>query len=181
MPTHINIRNQELTDSFEGVQAYQRLAEHYGIDDIFQDAGGKMLQILVRLGLDISPGRAGPDARDRSGNLYEIKTLDESKSNSSSFTTNHHLTRATIEQYRKRKWIFGIYHGIELMELYMVNASDLEVYFSHWEERLDKGKSHINNPKIPLRLVREVGELAYSRDVVPDWMINKVEKSSAAK
>lgn len=181
MPTHINIRNQELIDSFEGIQAYQELANHYGIDDIFQDAGGKMLQILVRLGLDISPGRAGPDARDRTGNVYEIKTLDTSKSNATSFTTNHHLTKHTIEHYRKRRWIFGIYEGIELIELYIVNAEDIEKHFSNWEKKLTEGKSHINNPKIPLKLVREKGLLAYSKDVVPDWMVDKVNKSYNAK
>lgn len=177
MPSHINIRNRELYTSFEGVLAYQKLAEQYGIKDIFQDAGGKMVQILIQLGLDLCPERKGPDAKDRSGNFYEIKTLDINN-RSKAFTTNHHLTENTVESYRERKWVFGVYNHIELMELYLVDPEELEQYFETWLSRLEvSGRNHLNNPTIPLKFVRNHGKLAYSKEVVPEWMVAAVENS----
>lgn len=35
----------------------QALADEYGIPDIFQDGGGKLLQILIRLSAQNVPGR----------------------------------------------------------------------------------------------------------------------------
>lgn len=46
----------------------QQLANEYGINDIFQDNGGKVFQVLILLGLRISPGREGNDAIDAEGN-----------------------------------------------------------------------------------------------------------------
>jgi len=43
------------------------LASVHGIDDIFQDNGGKILQILLYTGLTILPGREGNDAQDENG------------------------------------------------------------------------------------------------------------------
>ncbi len=40
-------------------QDLQDLATKYGINDIFQDNGGKVLQSLIILGLKLSPGREG--------------------------------------------------------------------------------------------------------------------------
>jgi len=47
------------------IQRYQDLAEKHGIDDIFQDNGGKLLQVLLLLGLQDIPGREGNDAIDK--------------------------------------------------------------------------------------------------------------------
>ena len=77
-----NLREAELAQHWPSIQALQSLAEHYGIKDIFQDAGGKMLQIAIRVGVDLSPERNGPDATDRLGNEYEIKTTDISRTKS---------------------------------------------------------------------------------------------------
>jgi len=43
-------------------QELQDLATKYGIADIFQDNGGKVLQTLIVLGLKSKPGREGNDA-----------------------------------------------------------------------------------------------------------------------
>lgn len=37
----------------------------------------------------------------------------------------------------------------------------LEPIFRHWEDQLDDGRSHINNPKIPVKFVRENGLKVY--------------------
>jgi len=41
----------------------------------FQDNGGKVLQVLILLGLRISSGREGNDAIDAEDNEYELKQL----------------------------------------------------------------------------------------------------------
>jgi hypothetical protein len=38
------------------IRKLQKLASKHGIDDIFQDNGGKILQILLLTGLTILPG-----------------------------------------------------------------------------------------------------------------------------
>lgn len=172
MPTHLNLRYAEIESIWPGVEALQQLADQYGIVDVFQDAGGKMLQLAVATGLDLVPGRMGPDAKDRMGNLYEIKTTDLSGRKQGGFTTNHHLTNDTILRYRQRRWVFAMYDRITLMEAYLVEGADLEAVFQKWEHTL-RVKTHINNPKIPVDLVREVGTVMYMKDVAPDWMEGK--------
>ena len=154
MPTHMNLRYAEIESVWEGVEKAQRLADQYGIPDIFQDAGGKMLQLAVATGLDIVGGRTGADASDRIG-----------------FTTNHHLTHDTIARYRTRRWVFAMYNRITLMEAYLVEAADLEPVFKKWEHTL-RSKDHINNPKIPASYVRDAGQVMYLKDVAPEWAIS---------
>ena len=178
MPTHVDLRHREIQDLMPGIEKFQELAEAYGIPDIFQDAGGKMLQLLVAVGLDHSPGRMGADAKDRLGNEYEIKTIDISTGNTYGFSTNHHIKVDTIRKYRERTWVFAIYDRITLLEVYLVKAEDLEDYFGDWETRLKLGRSHINNPKIAIGHVRRVGEPAYIKDKPASWMVDLVDKDS---
>lgn len=150
-----------LQSAFEGIQEMQQLANEYGITDIFQDNGGKVLQVLILLGLRISPGREGNDAIDVEGNEYELKTINRSLNRSAGVTTHHHLNKDILRKYRSiEAWYIAIYEGIELMKIYKVSSSTLEVKFKEWEARLEKQDS-INNPKIPMKLVRQ-GELVYA-------------------
>ncbi len=48
-----------LDDLFPSIQRYQDLATQHGINDIFQDNGGKILQVLLVTGLTVIPGREG--------------------------------------------------------------------------------------------------------------------------
>lgn len=80
---------ERLQAGLEAIQELQHLANEYGINDIFQDNGGKVLQVLILLGLRISPGREGNDAMDAQGNEYELKTINRLLSRS--VTTHHHL------------------------------------------------------------------------------------------
>lgn len=174
MPTHLNLRYAEIENLWPGVEALQNLANHYDIPDIFQDAGGKMLQLAIATGLDVVPGRTGPDAKDRLGNLYEVKTVDLSHRKNPGFTTNHHLTHATIDRYRKRRWVFAMYDRITLREAYLIEPSDLEPVFAKWENTL-KTRNHINNPKIPSDFIRQAGTVMYMKDVAPSWIKNTPE------
>lgn len=167
---------KKLNDLFKYIREYQQCAEEwYGINDIFQDNGGKLFQVLLITQLqNITESREGNDARDENGNEYELKSLNINLTKS--FSTNHHINRHIIEKYRKVDWIFAVYEGIELIEIYQLKPGNLEVFYRLWEEKLDRDlaeaiknndsqetidRIHINNPKIPLKYVRENGILLY--------------------
>ena len=146
----------ELERLFPYIQEYQSLASEHGIDDIFQDNGGKILQVLLTTGLKILPGREGNDAVDDDGNEYELKSVNVLLTKS--FSTHHHMNPVIIEKYRKVDWIFAVYKGIELQEILLLKPEDLEVYYDKWEKKwYADGEKDINNPKIPLKFVRAVG------------------------
>lgn len=154
---------ERLQSAFDGIREMQQLANEYGITDIFQDNGGKVLQVLILLGLRISPGREGNDAIDAEGNEYELKTINVSLNKNAGVTTHHHLNKEILRKYRSvQAWYIAIYEGIELREIYKVPQSILEVKFKEWEAKLEKQDS-INNPKIPMKLVRQ-GERVYPKD-----------------
>ena len=140
------------------IREYQALATKHGIDDIFQDNGGKLLQVLLITGLRILQGRLGNDAVDENGVEYELKSVNADLT--SSFSTHHHLNPTILEKYRETEWIFAIYNNIELISIYHVSPIDLEFpYFNRWEEQWNATGRDINNPKIPVRFVQAHGNL----------------------
>lgn len=147
---------------FPHIREYQRLATEHGINDIFQDNGGKLLQLLLVTGLQISPGREGNDAVDTDGKEYELKTVNVLLTKS--FSTHHHCNPTIINKYRQVAWYFAVYRGIELQEIYRMSPQQLETrFFTPWETKWQQsGGKDINNPKIPVRFVRENGYLVYT-------------------
>jgi hypothetical protein len=142
------------------IREFQALASEHGIDDVFQDNGGKLLQLVLTMDLVVSPGRGGADAVDRLGRSYELKSLNIDLS--SSFTTHHHLNTAVLANYRKIGWLFAMYRGIELSAIYSMEAFQLEPLFQKWEAQLQTSSSgHLNNPKIPAHFVMANGVLIY--------------------
>ncbi len=152
-----------LERALQACQELQDLATKYGINDIFQDNGGKVLQTLIILGLKVKPGREGNDAIDDEGNEYELKTLNVALGVSRGVTTHHHLNLGILAKYRAvRAWYIALYNGITLQQIYRLAPADLEPVFGQWEQRLRAtGDAPINNPKIPIRFVREYGTLVY--------------------
>jgi hypothetical protein len=147
---------------FPGLRLYQELAVKHGIPDIFQDNGGKILQVCLMLGLTVLKPREGNDAVDQEGNEYELKTVNLLRTDQ--FTTHHHLNPIIIKKYRKVDWIFATYEAIELKEIYRLTPRAMEYWFSRWEKKWHAdGRRDINNPKVPLGYVREHGKLLYSR------------------
>jgi hypothetical protein len=143
------------------VRRLQTLASKHGIDDIFQDNGGKILQVLLCTGLTILPGREGNDARDASGREYELKSVNIHLTKS--FSTHHHMNPHIIAKYRQVDWIFAVYDGIELKEIYKLTPAQLEPYFKKWAKKwVADGNKDINNPKIPLKFVRDTGQRVFS-------------------
>jgi hypothetical protein len=145
---------------FPYIRQYQELATRHGIDDIFQDNGGKLLQLLLITGLKILPGREGNDAVDPSGREYELKSVNVDLTQS--FSTHHHMNPGIIAKYRLVDWIFAIYRGIELQSVYRMRPDTLEPFFSRWENKwYTAGGKDINNPKIPVKFVEFSGELVF--------------------
>jgi hypothetical protein len=146
-----------------GIREYQLLADEHGINDIFQDNGGKLLQVLLITNLKILPGRERNDAIDEHGNEYELKSVNINLTKS--FSTHHHMNPSIIKKYRKVSWVFAVYEGIELIEIYKLTPSQLAPYYKKWETKWHAdGKKDINNPKIPLSFVSNQGELLYKRN-----------------
>jgi hypothetical protein len=150
-----------LDELFPAIRRYQELASKHGIGDIFQDNGGKLLQVLLITGLQVIGSREGNDAKDADGNEYELKSVNALLTKS--FSTHHHMNPTIIAKYRKVDWIFAVYEGIELQAIYHLKPAQLELYFSKWEEKwhADGGKD-INNPKVPLKFVTEKGTLFFA-------------------
>jgi len=159
---------KKLQALFPYVRQYQQLAEKHGIGDIFQDNGGKLLQTLLILNMQGLGCREGNDCRDAQGNEYELKSVNALLTQG--ISTHHHLNPVILQKYRAVKaWIFSVYEGIELVEMWRVETAALEPWF-HKQERKwhDDGRKDINNPKIPLKFVRQVGKLVYQTPQVKD-------------
>ena len=161
---------RRLLEIWPAIQQYQNLATKHGIDDIFQDNGGKLLQVLLLLNLKILPGREGNDAVDASGREYELKSVNIELTHG--FSTHHHMNPIIIAKYRQVPWVFAVYRDIALQTVYLLEPTDLEFYFAKWEQkwRADGGKD-INNPKIPIKYVIEHGKLIHG--TAPDLSIKR--------
>ena len=142
------------------VEQYQALARQHGIDDIFQDNGGKILQVLLLLNLKVLPGREGNDAVDEAGQEYEMKSVNIALTRG--FSTHHHMNPGIVAKYRMVPWIFAIYRNITLESVYIVDQKRMEYWYTKWNEKwnFDGGKD-INNPKIPVSYVIKNGILKY--------------------
>ena len=165
--TVVNIETtvqQRLQYSLQAIREMQHLGDEYGIKDIFQDNGGKVLQVCILLGLRVATRREGNDAFDNDGNEYELKTVNRSLAKNRGITTHHHLNKIILQKYRAVKaWYIAIYEGIELVEIYRVEPHILEPLFQKWETEIETRQIALNNPKIPIRYVLQ-GSRVYSRD-----------------
>ncbi|WP_155639579.1 restriction endonuclease [Burkholderia multivorans] len=149
-----------LLELWPAVEEYQFLAARHGIYDIFQDNGGKLLQVLLLLNLRILPGREGNDAVDATGQEYELKSVNIELTKG--FSTHHHMNPAIIAKYRQVPWIFAVYRHITLQAVYLLRPLDLEPYYQKWEQKWhNDGGKDINNPKIPVAHVVQHGTLLH--------------------
>lgn len=163
---------EELEKLLPEVRKMQALAEKHGIRDIFLDNGGKVLQLLLLLGLIQLKGRTGNDAEDPAGKQYELKTLNINNS-SKAFTSNHHLTSDILKKYEDAEWIFAVYDGIEISSVYRANKRELQYFFDLWHRMYEHMNQAINNPKIPLWYIIDNCELIYGSK--PTYRFTKKE------
>lgn len=168
---------ERLERCWQELHSLQDLAKEFGIQDIFQDNGAKILQQLVYLKFKALPGREGNDAVSDSKIEWEMKSINLD-TQATGFSTNHHTNHEIINKYKKVPWTFAIYHGIRLSEIYIVLPSQMQNIYRNWEERLKSKKmTHLNNPKIPVKWVRDNGIKIYPYDksnpVNPDEVASK--------
>lgn len=161
-----HVDKAELDSLFPHLRTLQKLATKHGIRDIFQDNGGKYLQLALVTGLKLLTSREGNDAIDEAGREYELKTLNADVV--TSFTTHHHLNPAILAKYRQVDWVFAVYRSIELEAVYYMPVERLERLFTAWEAKWYKEKKDINNPKIPLKFVLEHGQRIFPADQEPN-------------
>lgn len=153
---------KEFEALYPAIERLQELAQRHGINDIFQDNGGKLLQVLLTTGLTVIPGREGNDAKGNDGKEYELKSVNTLLTKS--FSTHHHMNPTIIKKYRAVDWIFAVYEGIKICGIYRMTPAMLEPFYEKWEKKWhDDGEKDINNPKIPLSYVLEHGELIYKK------------------
>ena len=152
----------ELARLYPYLEQYQQLALKHKIADIFQDNGGKYVELQIILGLTTNGKRMGNDATDKNGKEYEIKTVNIN--GKPEFTTHHHLKQVIIDKYRKVSWFFAIYKGIKLLAIYRVDPDGMEKHYLKWEAKLNGGADHINNTKIAVRAVMNDGVLVWDRE-----------------
>ncbi|MGC8560331.1 MAG: helix-turn-helix domain-containing protein [Phycisphaerae bacterium] len=162
-----------LQNLFPFIRQYQDLASKHGIHDIFQDNGGKLLQTLLILRMEGLGRREGNDCHDADGNEYELKSVNISLTKL--ISTHHHLNPEIIKKYRKVKaWYFSVYRGIELVEILRVETRALEKWFKAQEKKWHESNGRdLNNPKIPLSLVQQVGTTVFKNND------NKIRRDSA--
>jgi hypothetical protein len=149
----------------------QEAATAHRIHNVFDDGGYKELILLTLFNLH-KLSREGDDAEDDQGRRYEIKTVARMSSAglrkaSLSVTTEHTLTQTNIDRYRKTfLWIVAVFDQAHPEAIYEVTPGELEPYFGKWEAILARQESlrtegsavaHINNPKIPLKFIEQVG------------------------
>lgn len=150
----------KINDMWRNLQALQDLAHQYGIEDIFQDNGAKVLQQIIYLNFEVLPGREGNDAVSISGKEWEMKSINIATT-AQGFSTNHHLNAHILNKYRQVPWSFAIYNNLELESIYIMSPAMLEPYFTKWEnDYINKGKEG-NNPKISVKFVKEKGLKVY--------------------
>ena len=151
-------RLERLWDNLHGLAD---LCKEYGVEDMLQDNGLKVVQQLIYLNQDFLVGREGNDSVSRSGTEWEMKSVNILLTQG--FSTNHHTNQHIIDKYRQVPWSFAIYEGITLKEIYILTPSDLEPIYRRWEEQLASNpeRTHLNNPKIPVKYVREHGTKVY--------------------
>ncbi len=160
---------EHLDKLFPHLRLLQELATKHGIPDIFQDNGGKYLQLALVTGLKLLKSREGNDAVDETGRQYELKTLNVDRV--TSFTTHHHLNPAIIAKYQKVDWVFAVYRGIELEAVYFIPVEKLESYFRKWMKAWKANRRDLNNPKIALKFVVEHGHKIFPADQQPELPI----------
>jgi hypothetical protein len=166
-------RLRRVNELFPYIREYQNLAQkEFQIEDIFQDNGGKLMQVLLVTKLkNLAESREGNDAVAPSGKEYELKSVNIELTKS--FSTNHHINQRIIDKYRKVDWIFAVYRDIELIEIYRMTPAQLEPYYKKWETQCIEQEKELNNPKVPLKYVQTEGELIYHNKKGEDLHFSK--------
>jgi hypothetical protein len=144
---------------WSAISNLQEIANRHGVPDILQDGGAKTLKICLMLGLIPTGKKQGNDAHDIHGHPYEIKTADINR-NWGGFGISAKLSIPILERYRGVHWVFSVYSGVTMLELYRVHKNMMGEHYEKWEKLiLRSGKPFTTaSPIVPFDWVREAGE-----------------------
>ena len=154
-----------LKEKWNSLKDLEELAQKKRIPDIFQDNGAKVLQQVILSGMDFLPGREGNDAVDVNGVEWEFKSINIATS-ATGFSTYHHSTLELLDRFNSVPWLFSVYEGIHLQEMYVLSPGQLNEWVTkqknNLEKKIQEGKANsLNNPKIPLKYVKANGTQVY--------------------
>jgi hypothetical protein len=152
----------EMQNALDHLAKFQAIASKHGVHDVFQDNGGRIIQIILALNLKVLPGRTGNDAVDCEMNQYELKSI--CVPGCGGFSTSHHLNLKTIEKLKGVSWIFAFFKGNTMFQIYKVSPNKMEKVYSKWINDL-RFKDHLNNPKVSIEFVKTNG--------VQVWFLNE--------
>jgi hypothetical protein len=148
----------------------EKEANKVGIRNVFVDNGYPTLVLCSLFGLRAIPGKQGDDAVDEEGRTFELKTVNRlngvglTRSSLPGVCTEATLTEKVIDRYRQSTgWVIGVFEGHHLKEVWQVASGAFEPQYRKWVELLRaKPGTDLNNPKIPFKFVKRVGQLVYS-------------------
>lgn len=156
-------RVEKLEALWKDVNELNKFAQQeFGIDDIFQDNNGKVVQQLIYLNFKNVEGREGNDGRDKNEVEWEMKSVNINKTQS--ISTHHHLNKKILQKYRLVPWSFSVYEGSDLQQIYVIHPTKLDnEYFTEWENKIRTEGKELNNPKINLEYIKQHGTLVYCK------------------
>lgn len=153
------------------------MARAAGIQNVFDDNGYKTLFLVNLLGIKVLK-RDGDDAVDQWGRTYELTTVNRvsaagvrKRDSELNVTTEHTMTLANLVRYRKvEAWIIAVFDGPMPECVYVVSPVAPEPLFAAREALLRAVDpvtkrpviTHLNNRKIPRRIVVEKGRRLWS-------------------
>ena len=163
----------DITFLLELAAKLQEFGTQKEIVSVFDDGGYRELLMGHFFDLQLHKGRHGDDATDESGHNYEFKTVNIVDTSGKlrrnpGVTTCHHVNREIIARYRGlHAWIVGIFFVNEPIEIYELDPKFLNTTLDGWEKRLNEENiTHLNNPKLSLKDVRENGILHYKNETL---------------
>lgn len=153
---------EKLDEIWNKLTELTNLAKDHGIKDIFQDNGAKVLQQLIISNMVFLKGREGNDAKDKNGIEWEFKSINI-ETTATGFSTDHHSTNELLDRFNSVPWLFSIYSGTVLQEMYVLSPGQLTEWVNKQKNNLSLkvGQNSLNNPKIPIKYVREHGTKIY--------------------
>jgi len=158
---------EEMQEALEHLSKFQAIASKHGVHDVFQDNGGRIIQIILALNLKVLPGRTGNDAVDSDLNQYELKSI--CVPGGGGFSTSHHLNSKTIEKLKGVSWIFAFFKGNTMVQIYKVPPNKMDKVYRKWVNEL-KFKDHLNNPKVSIEFVKTNGSQV--------WFLNETYRDT---
>lgn len=159
-PTERAAQLDQLQTVVSGLAQLQDLAAQYGVVGSLAGTGGRLLQVLLLLGLRGVSADGGWTAADNAGATYQVRVLTHGGGRLVNVPLGEHIDGARLAAYRAASaWYVAIYRPAALHLIYRLEPALLASRLDCWGRVVEQGKS-VPNPAIPMTLVRR-GEVVY--------------------